>query len=213
MSEVVPTIQTTSLEDYWQKLKAIEGFCPRVGVDILDGKFVPGQTISLEALKEEPLSLRLDLHLMVKEPEEWVSRALELLPDRLIAQVEMMYDREGFIAQAAEAGAEVGIALDIETPIESVNEEIYHQVDQVLILGAKAGFSGQEFDQRALKKIEAIRAIVGELVDIGVDCGMNDKTIPLCQKAGANIFYINSSFWQAEDLAKRYQGLTELVNK
>lgn len=210
MFEIVPTILTASFEDYSQKLKALKGICPRVSVDVLDGKFAGKQTVNLEALKNEPTELAVDLHLMVKEPEDWVHRALEILPDRLIAQVEMMYDTRRFITEAAEGGMQVGLALDLETPVSTVADEIYHMVDLVVVLAAKAGLSGQEFDRRALAKITAVRKIVGNLVDIGVDCGLDEKTIPFCKKAGANIFYVNSAFWKENDLQKRYNELVKI---
>lgn len=212
MSEIVPTILTANFSEFIEKISLLSQITDRVGVDIIDGKFVDKETISLESLKDQEMSLKIDLHLMVKEPEEWVSRALEVLPDRVIGQVEMMNDPWAFVNQVIEGGAEAGIALDLKTPVESVSEEIYHLTDLVLILAAKAGLSAQEFDQKALEKIEKVREIVGNLVQIGVDCGLDEKTIPLCRKAGANIFYVNSGFWKAESLKKRYAELTNLLN-
>lgn len=212
MAEIIPTILTASFSELVAKLKSLEGICPRVSVDIIDGKFVPNQTITLESLKNEQTDLKLDLHLLVKEPEEWVNRAIEILPDRLIGQVEMMYDPKRFIKETVEGGMEVGLALDLETKVESIPDEIYHMVDLVLVLAAKAGFSGQEFDKRALEKVEKIRKLVGNLVEVGVDCGLDEKTIPLCHKAGASIFYINHSFWKEKNLLERYNQLTELIN-
>lgn len=211
MAEVVPTILTVDFSEYIEKLNALKGISDRVQVDIIDGKFINNQTISLESLKNEPTDLRVDLHLMVKEPEEWVNRALEILPDRVIGQVEMMYEPLKFVNRMVEGGIELGIALDLETPVESVSEEIYHMVDLVLLLSVKAGFSGQKFDQRVLEKIEKVKKIVGDLVGIGVDGGLDEKKIPLCQKAGANIFYIGNSFWETEDLGKRYNELLKLI--
>lgn len=213
MNEIVPTILTADFSEYIKKMQLLSGVCPRVQVDILDGKFSKNQTISLESLKNEPTDLRIDLHLMVKEPEEWVHRALEILPDRLIAQAEMMYEPIKFITEAVQGGFQVGIALDIDTPVESISEEIYHMVDLVLLLSVKAGFGGQEFDPKVLEKIEKVKKIVGNLVKIGVDGGLNEKNISLCQEKGANIFYVGNSFWEAEDLGERYNELTKLLVK
>jgi len=213
MAEIVPTILTADFSEYIKKMQSLKGVCPRVQVDIIDGKFVGNQTISLESLKNEQTDLRIDLHLMVKEPEEWVNRALEILPDRLIGQVEMMYEPEKFINRATEGGFEVGIALDLDTPVESVPEEIYHMIDLVLLLSVKAGFGGQEFDEKVLEKIEKVKKIVGDLVVIGIDGGLTDENIKLCQKKGADIFYVGSNFWEAEDLGLRYNELTKLLEK
>lgn len=211
--EIVPTIQTSDLADLTGKMEALAGFASRGHLDILDGKFAEGRTIPLEALKGLDVNFKMDLHLMVKEPEEWITRALEVLPDRLVAQVEMMYEPARFISEAAQGGMEVGLALDLETPLSVMAEEFYHQVDIVLLLAAKAGKSGQPFHPEVLEKITAVRKIVGDLVDIGVDCGLNEKTVPQALAAGANIFYVNSALWHAPDPAQKYRELTQLVNK
>jgi ribulose-phosphate 3-epimerase len=211
MAEIVPTILTADLAEYTEKLKALEGIVNRVHIDIIDGKFVNNQTIFLDSLKNEQTNLRMDLHLMVKEPEEWVNRALEVLPDRLIGQVEMMADPLRFINETVEGGMEAGLAFDLETPLTAVSEEVLHLADMILFLSVKAGFGGQEFDRRVLDKIAAVKKIVDDLVKIGVDGGLDEKSIALCRRSGVDVFYLGHSFWQAEDLAKRYQELTSLI--
>lgn len=212
-TEIVPTILTSDFSEYLFKLKSLEGVCPRVQIDVIDGKFVPRETVFLEALKDQESDLITDLHLMVKEPEEWVHRALELLPDRLIGQVEMMSDMPRFINETIEGGVRVGLALDLETPVETVPEEIYSQVDLILLLAVKAGASGQEFNPKVIDKIRRVKEIVGDMVKVGVDGGLNEKNIASCRQAGVEIFYIGTHFWQAEDIEKKYQELTELANK
>jgi len=213
IAEIVPTILTSSKTDYVRKVNLLKGIVDRVHLDIIDGRFVDNQTISLESLKNYEISLKIDLHLMVKEPEDWVHRALEILPDRILGQVEMMYDPARFIQTVIDGGARVGLAIDLETPLSVMSEEIYHLADIILLLGVKAGRGGQAFDQRVLAKIAEMRKIVGDWVDLGVDGGLDEKNISLCQKAGANIFYIGNHFWQAPDLSKKYQELVSLVKQ
>lgn len=217
MAEIVPAILTADFNEFSQKIDLVKGVVERVQIDVIDGKFAPKKTVTLEGIRNladagPPAGgLRLDLHLMVDKPEDWVNRSLELLPDRIIGQVEMMSDPKEFVSRVVEGGVEAGIALDLETPVESVAEEIYHLADLILILGVKAGMGGQEFASRALKKIEQVKKIVGDLVKIGVDGGLNEKNIISCRKMGAEIFYIGNSFWGAEDLGKKYNELLELI--
>lgn len=211
MAEIVPTILTSNFSEYLSKLQRLEGVCPRVQIDLIDGKFAPKETVLIESLKDQESSLITDLHLMVKEPEDWVHRALELLPDRLIGHIEMMYDIPRFISETIEGGMRVGLALDLETPVEAIAEEVYHQTDLILLLSVKAGEGGQEFNPKVLEKIKKVKAIVGDLVPVGVDGGLNEKNIVLCKEAGAEIFCIGTNFWQAEDLQGKYQELTNLV--
>lgn len=217
MAEIVPTILTSDSNEFSRKIDLIKGVVERVQIDIVDGKFALQQTIDLVGMKNlldlslPAGGLRLDLHLMVDKPEEWINRSFELLPDRIIGQFEMMTDPREFVDQVVDGGVEAGIALDLETPVEAITEEVYHLADLVLIMGVKAGMSGQEFDKRALIKIAQVKKIVGDLVKVGVDGGLNEKNISLCQASGAEIFYVGNSFWEAEDLLERYQELTKLV--
>lgn len=213
MAEIIPSILTADFNDFTQKIRQLSGITDRVQVDFVDGKFAPNQTVSLEAIKtiEEMEKVKVDLHLMVKEPVDWIARSLEILPDRVIAQVEMMADPLEFVTRLAETGVEVGLGIDLDTPLSAVSEEIYHSIDLVLLMAVKAGAGGQLFDRKALEKIKQVSEIVGESAEIAVDGGLNDETIKLAHKAGAGIFYVGSSFWQAEDLGTRYNELMGLI--
>lgn len=213
MVEIVPTILTSDFSEYLSKLQRLEGVCPRVQIDLIDGKFAPKETVSIESLKNQESSLITDLHLMVKEPEDWVHRALELLPDRLIGHVEMMYDIPRFISETIEGGMRVGLALDLETPVEAVPEDVYHQADVILLLSVKAGEGGQRFNPKVLEKIKKVKAVVGDLVKVGVDGGLDNNHIVDCWQTGAEIFYVGENFWRAPDLTLRYQELTSLLTQ
>lgn len=215
MAEIVPTILTSDFNDFTEKISLVGEIVPRVQIDVVDGKFAPKKTVPLEGMRElaDMKDLRLDLHLMVEKPEDWVSRSLELLPDRIIGQVEMMSNPKNFLDRVIEGGVEAGLALDLETPVEAISEEVYHLADLILILGVKAGVGGQEFERKTLKKIESVRKIVGNLVKIGVDGGLNAENIPLCKSSGADIFYIGGAFWEANDLRYQYNELLNLAEK
>lgn len=213
MFEIIPTILTNDIEDFSKKINSIKGICPRAQIDVVDGKFAEKKTLDLEAIRDlgEIVELKIDLHLMVEEPQGWISRALEIVPDRIIAHIEKMADPWSFVNEVIESGTQVGLAIDLETPVEKVSNDIYLLTDLVLLLGVKAGTGGQEFNPRVLEKIGKIREILGESGKIGVDGGLDDQNIRLCKEAGANVFYIGNSFWQAEDLGKRYNELLKLI--
>jgi len=215
MAEIVPTILTSDFNDFTEKISLVREVVPRVQIDVVDGKFAPRKTVPLEGMRglTDMKDLRLDLHLMVEKPEDWVSRSLELLPDRIIGHIETMSNPRDFIDRAIEGGVEAGLALDLETPVEVISDEVYHLADLILVLGVKAGIGGQEFEEKTLKKIERIREVVGDLVKIGVDGGLNEENIPLCKSSGAEIFYVGGSFWEARDLGKRYNELLGLISK
>jgi ribulose-phosphate 3-epimerase len=100
--------------------------------------------------------------------------------------------------------------LDLETPLENYADDLYLMADLVLLLGVKAGKGGQEFNPSVLEKIKKMKNVLGDSAKIGIDGGVNEKNILSCKQAGANIFYIGSSFWQESDLQKRYNDLVNL---
>lgn len=224
--EIVPTILTSDIDEFSRKLNLVKGIVPRVQIDIVDGKFAENKTIGLREIKgvggfgpatqgergEVIGGIKTDLHLMVKEPVDWVVPALELLPDRIIGQVEMMSDPLKFISEVTESGIQVGVALDLDTPLSVVPDEIYHSVDLILILSVKAGLGGQEFSPKAIQKIKEIKEIVGDLVKVGVDGGLNEENLRLSQKAGAEIFCVGNYFWKEEDVAKKYEEMLKLFS-
>jgi len=212
MTEIIPTILTKDLLDLQKKIQAIGNLVPRVQIDVVDGIFAHNKTFSLEALKDFEHSLKMELHLMVKEPIDWINRSRDVVADRIVAQVEMMSDIGRFLEEVASSGLEVGLALDLKTEVEKVPAEIYPRVDSVLLMAVSAGLGGQEFDSKVLEKIKKIKEIVGDLVEVGVDGGLDEENILKCKKAGANIFYVGGTFWEANDLHIRYEELLKLVN-
>lgn len=218
MDEVVPTILTADISDFSKKVEKLKGICSRVQVDIIDSIFAPNKTVDLAEIREniDFSGLKIDLHLMVGEPLGWISRALEIVPDRIIAHVENMSDPWAFINEVIESGTQVGLAVDLDTPLEKVSDDIYLMADLVMLLGVKAGKGGQIFDNLVLEKLERLRKILGDLPaggeKIGIDGGVNKDNIKLCKKSGANIFYIGSDFWQAQDLKLHYNELLRVIS-
>jgi len=211
MSEIIPTILTKDLIEFQEKIKRVEGIVSRIQIDVIDGIFATNKTVDLGLLRNLEHQLRLDIHLMVKEPIDWVAKSREVLADRIVAQVEMMSNVKLFLEEVVTSGIEVGLALDLDTSVEKISPEIYQKLDLILLMAVKAGFGGQEFNSKVLEKIKKIKEMVGDLVEIGVDGGLNEKNIVECKKAGATIFYVGKTFWEAEDLRERYEELEKLV--
>lgn len=208
--EIIPTILTKDPEEVARKVSLIEGKAKRFQFDCLDGIFLPEKSVGLEILGQLETSLKIDVHLMTNQPEEWVEKAVEIMADRVIGQVEKMDSQEEFIEAVVGAGLEVGLALSPETPV-SVVEESLPKLDLVLVMTRKPGFGRFPFGEKALEKVKNIRKLAGTHLDICVDGGINDKNIKKCAQAGANLFAIGSSLWQAPDLGAEIERLKKLV--
>lgn len=200
MADVVPTILTKDPVDLETKIKSLEGLVDRVQIDIIDGVFLPENTVLIETLGSIETRLKYDIHLMVNKPEEWINRCIQVMADRVIGQVEMMGKIEGFIEEGARAGLQVGLGIDVKTLVSKIAPETYEMLDLVLIMTRKAGFEEGEFRPEALQKVREIRKNYPYL-DIYVDGGIKENNIKECLKAGANYLAVGGVIWRAENLA------------
>jgi len=216
---LVPTILTADPRRLKEDLSFLKGKVDRVQIDIVDGKFARNKTIAVNQLvglvDMVDDNLLFDFHLMVDDPAACLEK--EYWPgatDFIIAQIERMASQTEFCHQAKERGFKVGLAVDLETSLESLEEMALDFCDQVLILGVKAGFSGQKFSPQVVEKIVNLRRWRERerwQFLIGVDGGLNEKTIPPCRQAGAEIFYVGGAIWKAKNPGRKIERLKELT--
>ena len=207
MVEIIPAILTNDIREIEEKLRRAEGVVRRVQIDIIDGQFAANRTIDPSFLENIDTDLNLDFHLMTKEPVDWVERAVRGGADRIIGQIESMSDQVGFIGKVAEVGLSVGLAIDVDTDIEKIDQTIITNLDVVLVMAVKAGFGGQKFDLSALLKVselDKIRVRDDTPFKICVDGGINEDNIKKVVKAGADEVAIGRIFERdlAENLEK-----------
>ncbi len=226
MVTITPAILEKDITAFEEKLKKVWGICKRVQMDVIDGKFAPTETVMPEILLNIDTIVDFEGHLMVDRPEDWVERCAAAGMTALYGQVEKMADRAKFVADTQFAGMKAGLAFDIETPLEGL-EDIINNLDGVLLLSVKAGSQGQKFDERVLEKIKKVREM-SEFVNIVVDGGLNVENIKKCLVAEWSQeiaeeefnksflgmeFVVGSDILQAVDVEKELRRLESLDAK
>lgn len=211
MVQIIPAILTADFKELEEKLRLVEGKVERVQIDIVDGVFADNKTVFPDVLENIETNLLVDFHLMTKEPREWVERCVRGMADRIFGHVEQMSSQTEFIGKVQEVGAKVGLALDLDTPVEKIASEVFLNLDAVLVMSVKAGFGGQEFDERALakiKKLDEIRARDATPFKICVDGGISEGNIDKVVQAGADEAAIGQHLF-GEELAGHIKRLVE----
>jgi ribulose-phosphate 3-epimerase len=115
--------------------------------------------------------------------------------------VEKMGSQLDFVAKCQEVGCRVGLALDIDSPIEALDKEALADLDTVLIMSTKAGFGGQEFDPRAFKKIQDIsKAREGDTTPfrICVDGGVTQEIAPKLASLGVDEVVVGKRIFEGD---------------
>ena len=187
--EVIPGIFEKDFQLIRERAKLVAPFIDWIHIDIADNRLVPNSSFlepsPFKKLIQET-GKKFELHMMIENPvsvsDEWVIAGFQ----RLLWHMEGIKRTSDVRLKTAEIrgrGVEVGLAVDKETPVESVLPYL-DDVDCVLIMTIKAGFSGQQFIPEMLDKARVIRERKPGL-PIEVDGGINYETAKLAVAAGA----------------------------
>jgi ribulose-phosphate 3-epimerase len=198
MKMITPIIMESDIDEVEWKLSVLrEKKADCVHFDIGDGLFSEMFSISPADLQQVDLSeMKIDIHLLVDDPLEWVEESVALKPKRLIGQIERMGSQMAFLDTVEGYGVQGGVALKIETPIEEIEPEVIQKCKTILLLAIPAGTSGSKFDERVLPKIKDLRAIYhGSIL---IDGGINKITYKQVIAVGATEAGANSAYWKGE---------------
>jgi len=157
--KIVPSILTADPKEALEMLERVEGAADRVSIDIIDGIFANNKTVDPQLFENVETNLMIDYQLMVKDPVNWVERCVRGQADRIIGHVEMMDNQFEFLGKVQEVGKSVGLAIDLETPVDKIDKTVLFSLDVVLVMSVDAGFGGQKFNQKALVKIRELNEI------------------------------------------------------
>lgn len=204
-NEIIPAILSDSVAEVQKKLDLVSGFAKWAQIDVMDGAFVDTASFELEDFKKIETELKLEAHLMVEYPLQYLTWCKKNGFSRVIFHIESKDDASEVIQKYRENGMQIGIALNPETSVEEV-EPYLMWIDLVLFLGVNPGKGGQEFIEDVLEKISTLRKDNQNVV-IEVDGGVNASNILEIKKAGASIFVVGSGLYLKEDIEAEYNHL------
>src|SRR5262249_43728700 len=145
--------------------------------------------------------LPLDVHLMIAEPERYVSEFVAAGADMVTVHVEACTHLQRTLAQIRELGARAGGALNPSTPPAAL-EYVLDDLDLVLVMSVNPGFGGQSFIPTAHRKVREIKTLVGpRSIEISVDGGVKVDLAKSLAQDGASILVAGSAVFGAADPA------------
>lgn len=185
---IIPSILTNDKDELSLLISKAEDIVERVQIDVVDHKFADNLTVDPEILKTIKTNLDLDFHLMVKNPIEWIDHCILGGEHRIIGQIEEMESQKAFVEKVTTESM-AGLAVDLPTPLERLDQDVLSKVSVVLLMSVKAGWGGQEFDLDVFSKIEKLDRLRKELnlkFRICVDGGVTKKLVEDMEKAGVD---------------------------
>ncbi len=175
-------------------------------LDVMDGVFVPNISFGFPVMEAmaEVCTKPLDVHLMIVEPEKWISQVRDLGADIMNIHQEACTHLYSTVCHIREAGMKAGVTLCPATPV-SVLEDIITELDMVLLMSVEPGFGGQKFIPHTLEKVRRLRELIdktGSKALIEIDGGVNEKTGSELARAGADILVAGSYVFKAPSPAE-----------
>jgi ribulose-phosphate 3-epimerase len=211
LSRVVPAILTDDPQVLPQLVRQAEGFCRYVQFDIMDGRFVPSHSITWQHLAALDTALDWEVHLMVEDPDQYLAAFREAGASRIIFHYEASPRPDQVVRRVKSLGVEVGLALNPETPVSSV-QPLASKVDSVLLLAVQPGFYGSPFLPEVMDKVSQLRGECPDL-EIGIDGGIKERNIAQVARAGVDSIYVGSAIFRDSEPAASYRRLARLAEE
>ena len=231
MIEIIPAILSKNYEDLKNKIALVRGIVPIVQIDICDGVFVQNKTWPFSTGGAEDINFHrimneeegmpfwedidFELDLMVSDVIKNFDIYTKLGPRRIIFHIEAVGDLKNFkdflegIDVYIRDEIQFGLAINTTTSVEKIFP-LVNYVDFVQCMGIEdIGFQGQDFDERVLNQVKALRKEFPDLI-ISVDGGVNFKTAPELVEAGAFRLVAGSLILKSTDIRETISELENL---
>lgn len=196
MKKIVPAILTKDPAEIEKMIRASEGFCDLVQVDIMDGKFVPSTSITSDDLKKIKTKLYLEVHLMVLEPEKYFKGFKDAGAKRIIFHLEATERPAELIKMLRSMGISPGISINPGTLVDSVRPFL-NDIDLLLLMAVNPGFYGAPFIPEVLDKAREISRMKKKFI-LSLDGGVKLDNVLEVANSGVEQIDVGSAIFKGE---------------
>lgn len=172
-------------------------------VDVMDGVFVPNISFGfpiMETLKK--LSYKpLDVHLMIVEPDKYITRFKEVGANILNVHYEACTHLHRTVQQIKKEGMKAAVTLNPHTPVHLL-EDIIGDLDMVLLMSVNPGFAAQKYIENTYNKVSQLKELIlkkNASTLIEVDGGVNLENAVKLKELGADALVAGSSIFSTPD--------------
>lgn len=198
-----------TIEDTIRELNNID--CDYIHVDVMDGKFVDNISLLIRDIKKylPNTKKKLDVHLMVKEPNKYLDAFALLNTEYITIHYEIDKILINRINMIKKYGLKVGLAIKPDTKVTEI-EKYLDIVDLVLVMTVEPGKGGQKLNEKCIDKIKELKDIRKKNnynYIISADGGINDTNISLLEKKGLDMAVVGSFICMSNDFEEQLDKL------
>jgi ribulose-phosphate 3-epimerase len=216
MVEIVPSILSADFARLAEEIARVErGGATILHLDVMDGHFVPNLTIGppvVESIRKST-RLHLDVHLMIENPERYVTSFVEAGANSVSVHYEACRHLDGTLGMIRAAGAMAGVVLNPATPV-AVLEDVLEVADYVLLMSVNPGFGGQKLIPYVLEKVRklnAMRRAKQLALPIEIDGGVHRENLAEVVRAGCDWIVTGSAVFHSPDPEAAVREMREIA--
>ena len=218
MIRICPSILNADRGDLPSEIARISKQSDLLHLDVMDNKFVPNFTFSLEESRKiiAECPIPVDSHLMIADPDESAHLYARAGSKSVTFHLEASSNPLKTISKIKEEGARAGVALKPATPFHEISELMEH-LDMVLIMTVEPGFGGQSFMVDMMEKVKQARKEIDSRflgkIWLQVDGGVSLETIAQAAESGADTFVAGSAVFKSDNPGGMVESLRSLAVK
>ena len=216
MIEIVPSILSADFARLAEDIARVErAGATMLHLDVMDGHFVPNLTIGPPVVESvrKATRLRLDVHLMIENPDRYVASFVQAGADSVSVHYEACRHLDGTLGLIRNAGALAGVVLNPATPV-AVLEDILEMADYVLLMSVNPGFGGQKLIPYVLdkaRKLDRMRREKKLALPIEIDGGVNRQNLADVVRSGCEWIVTGSAIFHTPDPEATVREMREIA--
>ena len=219
--EITPSILTADFSRLGETLEeAVDAGINWIHMDVMDGNWVVNKTITFGPALIRSIRDRvgpnvfIDCHLMITNAEQTWTQYVDAGVDLVIAHIEAIDDPAALISSIQEAGSQVGLVLNPDTPANTILPYLT-DLDLVLVMSVVPGKGGQSFMPEVEDKVREFRAAIDRQISDGgratklmIDGGIKHHNSALVSDWGIDVAVVGSGL--INDKASIAENLAEI---
>jgi ribulose-phosphate 3-epimerase len=182
--------------------------------DIMDGVFVPNISFGFPVIEQVKKIARkpLDVHLMIIDPDRYLSRFHDAGANILTVQYEACNHLNRTADEIRRLGMKAGVAINPHTTV-ALLKNILPYIDMVLIMTVNPGFGGQSFIMESYSKISELRKMIDDgknNVLIEADGGVDTENARKLIETGVDVLVAGNSVFSSANPTETIRKLKRL---
>ncbi len=174
-------------------------------LDVMDGIFVPNISFGLPVIRavKKHAKKPLDVHLMIVEPDKFLSAFRDAGADNLTVHLEACTHLHRTIHGIKDLGMKAGVAINPHTSVHLL-QDVIAELDLVCVMSVNPGFGGQKFIEGTYEKVKYLKHLIKtkkSKAKIEVDGGVDLKNASQLVKTGADVLVAGNTVFSSKDPA------------